>query len=70
MILYSGLLIVVVALLIVGGICLGLLIALVVLASGKRNSSPSPTSDSTTPVNQSKRIAIGRLPRFVVEHRE
>ena len=57
MILYSGLFIVIVALLIVTGVCLGLLIALVVFTLGRRNSSPSTTTNTTTPVNQSKRIA-------------
>lgn len=57
MILYNGLFIVIVALLIVAGICLGLLIALVVFTLGRRNSPPSTTTNTTTPVNQGKRIA-------------
>jgi hypothetical protein len=57
MLLYNGLFIVIVALLIVAGVCLGLLIALVVFTLGRRSSSPSPTNNTTIPVNQSKRIA-------------
>jgi dipeptide/tripeptide permease len=57
MIIYNGLFIVIVALLIVAGVCLGLLIALVVFTLGRRSSSQSPTSDAPTPLNQSKRIA-------------
>jgi dipeptide/tripeptide permease len=53
----SGLLIVIVALLIVAGICLGLLIALVVFTSGRRNSSPAPVNDTPAPANQARRIA-------------
>jgi len=47
----------IVALLIVAGVCLGLLMALVVFVLGRRGSSPPLISDAPTPVNQSKRIA-------------
>lgn len=57
MILYNGLFIVITALLIVAGVCLGLLIALAISILGKRGSPPSPTNDTQTPINQSKRIA-------------
>ena len=57
MILYNGLFIVIVALLIVAGICLGLLIALVVFTLGRRSSSPPPSNDTPASLNQSKRIA-------------
>ena len=61
MILHDGLFIVIVALLIAAGICLGLLIALVVFTLGRRNSSPSAAANTTTPVNQTKRIADATL---------
>lgn len=57
MIIYSGLLTVIVALLIVAGVCLGLLIALAVFILGRRSSSPSPVNNATTPISPSKRIA-------------
>lgn len=57
MTLYNELFIVIVALLIVAGVCLGLLIALVVFTSGRRSSSPPLTNDTPASVNQSKRIA-------------
>ena len=57
MIIYNGLFIVTVALLIVAGVCLGLLIALVVFTLGRRSSSPPLINDTPTPVDQSKRIA-------------
>lgn len=47
----------IVALLIIAGICLGLLIALVVFILGRRGSSPPPNNDTPAPVNKSKRIA-------------
>jgi hypothetical protein len=56
MIIYSGLFTVIVALLIVAGVCLGLLIALAIFILGKRGSSPSPINNTTTPVNPNKRI--------------
>jgi fatty acid desaturase len=46
-----------VALLIVAGVCLGLLIALAVSILGRRSSSQSPINNTTTPVNPNKRIA-------------
>ncbi len=55
--LYNEMFIVIVALLIVAGLCLGLLIALVVFILGKRGSSPPSINDTPTPANQSKRIA-------------
>ncbi len=57
MIIYNELPIVIVALLIVAGVCLGLLIALVVFTLGSRSSSPPLINNTPTPVNQSKRIA-------------
>jgi len=57
MIIYNGLFLVTVALLIVAGVCLGLLIALVVFTLGRRSSSPPLINDTPTPVDQSKRIA-------------
>ena len=57
MVIYSGLFTVIVALLIVAGVCLGLLIALAVSISGRRSSSPSPINNTTTPVDPNKRIA-------------
>lgn len=57
MIIYNVFLIVIVALLIVAGACLGLLIALVVFTLGRRNSSPQPINNTPTPANQNKRIA-------------
>lgn len=55
--LYNEMFIVIVALLIVAGICLGLLIALAIFILGRRGSSPPATNDTPTPINQSKRIA-------------
>lgn len=57
MTLQNELFIVIVALLIMAGVCLGLLMALVVFTSGRRGSSPPLINDTPTPVNQSKRIA-------------
>lgn len=57
MITYNELSIGIVALLIVAGVCLGLLMALVVFTLGRRSSSPSPVNDTPTPVNQARRIA-------------
>lgn len=57
MITYNELSIGIVALLIVAGVCLGLLMALVVFVLGRRGSSPPLINDTPTPVNQSKRIA-------------
>ena len=57
MIIYNELSSAIVALLIMAGVCLGLLIALVVFTLGRRSSSPPLINDTPTPVNQSKRIA-------------
>jgi hypothetical protein len=57
MILHNGLFIVIVALLIVAGVCLGLLIALAIFILGRRSSSPPPVSDTPSSPNQAKRIA-------------
>jgi energy-converting hydrogenase Eha subunit A len=54
----NELFIVVVALLIVAGICLGLLIALAIsILSGRVSANPTITNGTPTPTNQSKRIA-------------
>ncbi len=49
--------ILVVALLIADGICLGLLIALAISILGGRVSAKPPTNSAPIPINQSKRIA-------------
>ena len=57
MVICNELSIVIIALLIVVGVCLGLLIALVVFTLGRRTSPPPPVSDVSSPPNQAKRIA-------------
>lgn len=54
---YNEMFIVIVALLIVAGICLGLLVALAVFILSRRGNPPPPTNDTSPPTNQSKRIA-------------
>lgn len=54
---YNELFIVIVALLIVAGICLGLLIALAIFVLGRRSSSQLPITGTPTSIDRSKRIA-------------